>query len=172
MNGKILQMVRDWRILRYEELPDFGLYIDQLIHVAESQSEPLTIVQSYSSLTPSMVNNYVKNDILPPPNKKKYEREHIAILIVISFLKSVFSISEIKQGIEISLKTREYDEAYDEFCDFAENAIKKYILEEDRELETDNKALYYACEALASKLFVQYHLENIDVIERERKKDR
>lgn len=160
MDEVFLNRIRDWRILRYEELPDFGLYIDQLIHVAESQCLPLTIVESYQPLTPSMVNNYVKNNIMPPPERKKYQKEHLAILTVISFLKSVFSIGEIQKGIGISLESRDYPEAYDEFCRFVENAIKKYILNEEVVTDTKNKALYYACESIASKLFVQYHLEN------------
>ncbi|MDO5713486.1 MAG: DUF1836 domain-containing protein [Tissierellia bacterium] len=167
MHKESKNRVKEWKILRYDELPDFDLYIDQLIHVAENQSQPLTIVNSYQGLTPSMVNNYVKNNILPPPVKKKYKKEHIAILIVISFLKSVFSINEIKQGIEITLDTREYQMAYDEFCDFVENAIKKYILGQGKEMNTENKALYYACESIASKLFVQYHLENINIKDNE-----
>ena len=158
----VKERIKNWQILRYDELPDFGLYIDQLIHVAETQAEPLSIVRTYQHLTPSMVNNYVKNNILPPPIKKKYNREHLAILIVIAFLKSVYSIDEIRQGIEISLQNKNYTVAYGEFCDFIENAIKKYFLLHEDRLETDNIALYYACESIASKLFVQYHLENIE----------
>lgn len=157
----VKEIIKNWKILRYDELPDFGLYIDQLIHVAETQAKPLSIVKAYQGLTPSMVNNYVKNNIIPAPIKKKYNREHLAILIVIAFLKSVYSIDEIRQGIVVSLKDKDYRVAYGEFCNFIENAIKKYFLFHEDRLETDNIALYYACESIASKLFVQYHLENL-----------
>ena len=160
MNKEYEEEIRNWKILSYDQLPDFDLYIDQLIHVVDQQMLPLKMVPSNTEITASMVNNYVKHDLLPPPKKKRYGKKHLAILIVISFLKSVFSIGEIKKGIEMTLENREYGLAYDEFCLFVENGIKKYLLGEGMELETDNKALYYACESLASKLFVQNHLEN------------
>ena len=47
-------------------------------------------------LTKTMINNYAKNDLLPPPVKKKYSKEHVLVLIFIYYFKGVLSISDIK----------------------------------------------------------------------------
>ena len=47
-------------------------------------------------LTKTMINNYAKNDILPPPVKKKYSKDHMIILILIYYYKYFLSISDIE----------------------------------------------------------------------------
>ena len=47
-------------------------------------------------LTKTMINNYAKNHLLPSPNKKKYSKEHILMLIFIYYFKSFLSISDIQ----------------------------------------------------------------------------
>ena len=46
-------------------------------------------------LTKTMINNYTKNDLLPPPVKKKYSKEHLLCLIFIYYLKNILSINDI-----------------------------------------------------------------------------
>ncbi len=74
---------------RIEELPDFGLYMDQVITYME---------KSYPKkpLTKTMINNYSKDKILFPSNKKKYAREHLMLLSLIQILKRTLSLPEIK----------------------------------------------------------------------------
>ena len=47
-------------------------------------------------MTKTMINNYAKNDLLPPPVKKKYSREHVLVLIFIYYYKGILSISDIQ----------------------------------------------------------------------------
>ena len=47
-------------------------------------------------LTKTMINNYAKNDLLPPPVRKKYSREHMLLLIFIYYFKGILSISDIQ----------------------------------------------------------------------------
>ena len=47
-------------------------------------------------LTKTMINNYAKNDLLPPPTKKKYSREHMLVLIFIYYFKNLLSITDIQ----------------------------------------------------------------------------
>lgn len=85
---------------RWEEIPDWGLYMDQLITYL---NEKLSFLESsnHKKITSSMVNNYVKSSIVKPPIKKLYKRYHIAFLIIVFILKSCFSLSAISQMIEI-----------------------------------------------------------------------
>lgn len=43
-----------------------------------------------------MINNYTKNNLLPPSNKKKYSKEHMILLIFIYYFKNFLSINDIK----------------------------------------------------------------------------
>jgi DNA-binding transcriptional MerR regulator len=47
-------------------------------------------------LTKTMINNYTKNELLPPPYKKKYSKEHMYLLIFIYYFKNILSINDIQ----------------------------------------------------------------------------
>lgn len=80
------------RLPSWESLPDFGLYMDQVIVLME---RALDGVLPEGELTKSMVNNYVKVGLIPRPTGKKYEREHLALLMMICILKQALSMEEI-----------------------------------------------------------------------------
>ena len=100
---------------RWEELPDLGLYMDQVLIVVEGALRPL-FPNDPVVLTSTMVNNYVKQQVLTPSEKKKYRREHLATLITITVLKRVLSVAEIKFVLERLSKTMDVPEGYDMFC--------------------------------------------------------
>ena len=104
------------RLPRWEDLPDIELYMDQVITLMSkyfgkfsTKDEPL--------LTPSMINNYVKNNIIPAPVKKKYSRTHLFRLIIICVMKQVLPINDIGTLIETMLKTRSEAEVLDLFTE-------------------------------------------------------
>ena len=87
----------EFHLPRWEELPNFDLYMDQ---VTTFMDEHLSDVKRYEDdkiLTKTMINNYTKNDLLPPPVKKKYSKEHIYVLTFIYYLKNILSISDIQK---------------------------------------------------------------------------
>ena len=47
-----------------------------------------------------MINNYTKNKLLPPPEKKKYTSEHVLLLTYIYYLKNFLSIGDIQKILE------------------------------------------------------------------------
>ncbi len=79
----------------WETLPDLELYMDQVITLLGQRFEPLTVGND-RPLTSSMINNYVKDEVMPRPQKKKYTREHLTALSVICMLKAEFSLPEIR----------------------------------------------------------------------------
>ena len=62
---------------RWHELPEFELYMDQVIGLVEKYLRPL-YPENKAPITPSMINNYVKQRILPPPENKRYGKKHLA----------------------------------------------------------------------------------------------
>ena len=98
---RTIEAVRGGRLPRWAELPDLGLYMDQVI-VLMGQYLGGIVSGEDKLLTASMVNNYVKMGLLPPPAKKKYGREHLAYLIMICVLKRVISISIVRELIRVN----------------------------------------------------------------------
>ena len=83
-----------------EDIPDIGLYMDQVTTLMDTRLAGSKRYPDDKILTKTMINNYTKNKLLPPSNKKKYSREHIFLLIMIYYLKSILSISDIQSLLE------------------------------------------------------------------------
>lgn len=82
--------------IKPEEIPSIELYMDQVTTYMDKYLEKNKRGQEDKTLTKTMINNYTKNELLPPPNKKRYSKEHIILLIYIYYLKNVVSISDIQ----------------------------------------------------------------------------
>ena len=92
-----LNELNNFSFKNYEELPDIDLYMDQVVTFLDKQ---LYIFQNNTldkQITSSMINNYVKGEVLPSPIAKKYNREHLALIEEICTLKQVLSIADVKQ---------------------------------------------------------------------------
>lgn len=80
-----------------EDLPNIDLYMDQVTTFMDSQLEASKRYPEDKILTKTMINNYAKNNLIPPPEKKKYSKEHILCLIFIYYFKNILSISDIQR---------------------------------------------------------------------------
>lgn len=79
------------------DLPNIDLYMDQVTTFMEEQlKHSARNPEGDKILTKTMINNYAKNDLLPPPIKKKYNKEHLAALIFIYYSKGIMSIQDIQ----------------------------------------------------------------------------
>ena len=79
---------------RFEELPDLGLYMDQVTGYLNRHLASLAPAGEEAPLTPSMINNYVKNGHIDRPTQKKYGREQLSALYMLCSLKSNLSIPD------------------------------------------------------------------------------
>lgn len=94
--NSILASISRIDYIKLEEIPGIDLYMDQVTtfmenHLSSSKRHPEDKV-----LTKTMINNYAKNHLLPPPVKKKYSREHILMLTFIYYFKNIMSINDIQ----------------------------------------------------------------------------
>ncbi|MCR5654759.1 MAG: DUF1836 domain-containing protein [Lachnospiraceae bacterium] len=81
-----------------EDIPNIDLYMDQVTTFMERNLRSATRNPGEDKiLTKTMINNYAKNDLLPPPVKKKYSKEHVLMLIFIYYFKGVLSIGDIQK---------------------------------------------------------------------------
>ena len=90
-----MQDILNMALPQWELLPDIGLYMDQVITLMDRTFSPAL---PKGEMTKSMVNNYVKVGMIPRPVGKKYDREHLAMLLMICVFKQ-----DVRTG-------------YDQFC--------------------------------------------------------
>lgn len=79
----------------WSQLPDLGLYMDQVITYLERQLDIFIKPGDENFMTPSMINNYAKARIVPRTEGKKYGQEHIALLLAVFTLKRVLSVQDM-----------------------------------------------------------------------------
>ena len=93
----ILQSLEKVEYIKSEDIPNIDLYMDQVLTFMDRKLKPTTRKPDEDKiLTKTMINNYAKNDLLPPPVKKKYSKEHILMLIFIYYCKGMLSINDIQ----------------------------------------------------------------------------
>ena len=152
-----------FRFPRYAELPKLDLYMDQVLSVV---SETLSVFQTEKKekvLTAAMVNNYVKQKVLPPPVRKRYQTSHLAYLLCLTVFKQVLSIGEISQLIAYQQDHYEVGIAYDRFCEEVETAVRKIFGGEGAgpapEGPGEMRVLRGAVLSFINKIFVQKYLQ-------------
>lgn len=96
-----LAPIRRYRPTPWDQIPDLGLYMDQVVTFITRVYEPLYGEDIHSLLSPSMINNYVKSKLIPRPTGKKYSREQIALLTMIVALKQTSSMEDIRRMLAL-----------------------------------------------------------------------
>lgn len=135
MNQK--NIANEFHIPRWEELPEIDLYLDQTVTILETYLKNYIGNEKEKIITKTMINNYVKHEVLEPPEKKKYNKQHIATLFVICLLKQIYSMNDIKQLIQEALKVSPSKKiAYNTFCSSLEKAIEATF--EGKDYKDDN----------------------------------
>ena len=121
--------INKFHIPRWNELPNIDLYLDQVVNLINSTLSPYIFLnndekkENVQVLTKTMINNYVKNNLIEAPEKKLYSKIQLAKLFVICILKQVYSMQDIKTLISISLEKTSASEKYDTFCELFEKAL-------------------------------------------------
>lgn len=116
--------------VRPEDIPNIDLYMDQITTFMDSQLEASKRHADDKILTKTMINNYAKNNLLPPPLKKKYSREHMIVLIFIYYFKNILSIRDIEQLLQPLTEKHfhtdaplQIDQIYQEVCELEKMQI-------------------------------------------------
>ena len=160
---RLAESVREFRLPRYSEIPNVGLYLEQATKYVCEYLAPL----GEFSLTPSMISNYVKKGLIANPVKKLYGRDQIAYLFFIAVAKSVLSLDALTDFIHLQQRTYTLPKAYDYFCDEFENLIHftfevKDSIEVSGEDNTDEKRLLFTClVAAVQKVYLEKCLKAI-----------
>lgn len=161
----ISQEILNFHCPRWNELPDIDLYMDQLVSILEKNLIIFEELWGEKIITSMMINNYVKQKVVEPPIKKRYNRGHLAYFFVVCIMKRVLSISETSDLIAYLINLYSIDYAYNLFCDELESAIEavfdgnlnpKQAKEADQELIILRSAVL----AFANKMYFQVGIKN------------
>ena len=83
--------------VKSQDIPNIDLYMDQVTTFMDKNlRKSARYPEDDKVMTKTMINNYAKNDLLPPPIKKKYSKEHVLVLIFIYYYKGILSINDIQ----------------------------------------------------------------------------
>ena len=82
--------------IKPEDIPNIDLYMDQVTTFMDTRLSSSKRHPEDKILTKTMINNYAKNKLLPPPVKKKYSKEHLLVMIFIYYFKGILSITDIQ----------------------------------------------------------------------------
>ena len=110
-------------IIDITDIPDIDLYMDQVTTFMETKLSSFKRNKDDKILTKTMINNYAKAKIFPSPVKKKYNKNHMMMLILIYHLKYMLSINDIKKLL--SPVTNELNENPD--SKILENIYKTFV---------------------------------------------
>ena len=130
-----------------DEIPNIDLYMDQVTTFMEEQLRSSKRYPEDKVMTKTMINNYAKNNLLPPPVKKKYSKQHMFVLIFIYYFKNILSIKDIEsllgpmtEKFFSSKEEIDMEQIYEDIC----------MLEKGRvnELQDEIKSCYEAADKL------------------------
>lgn len=96
MLNSILSSISRIDYVRPDDIPNIDLYMDQVTTFMDTHLEATKRNEEDKILTKTMINNYAKNNLLPPPVKKKYSHDHMITLMFIYYFKTLMSISDIQ----------------------------------------------------------------------------
>jgi len=132
----------------WHTLPEIELYMDQVLSLINRPFEVLS-VPTDRPLTSSMVNNYVKDKVVPAPVKKKYTRDHLTALYILCMLKSEFSLPEIRSLMEGLSETLPTEELYTAFAQAQDACLQEAVAAVRQGLNAEKSEQYKLAMALA-----------------------
>ena len=145
------ERLRTQRPVEWEQLPDFALYMDQVLSYMDRQ---FIRFDEADTLTAAMVNNYTKSGLVPRAEGKKYNREHLAYLTAICILKRVMSTRDMDMLIHEELQgSHSVESGYNAFCASLDKALNITVDEMESRPAGDSladAALHFALRSYAA----------------------
>ncbi|MBQ2739175.1 MAG: DUF1836 domain-containing protein [Oscillibacter sp.] len=167
----VIDQMLAYRCPRYDQLPAITLYSDQVTDALNYYLSPLWPGEDHT-VTAAMINNYVKQRVIAPPVKKRYDREQLARLYCTCLLKHVFTISEIRSLMEIQTRTYPFPVAYDYFCTELEKALRATFSTRDfsepssaAKVTPESELVRSSALSIAHRLFTEKFLHFYDLSE-------
>lgn len=113
-----------YEMIKIAQMPDIDLYMDQVITFITKQLSIFSKEEPDKIITPSMINNYVKDGIIPRPNNKKYNKTHLISILMLCVFKQILPINDITIFIDKEQEKTNFG-LYEEFSQMQNNLVQK-----------------------------------------------
>lgn len=117
------EQFKNFTTTEWDNLPDIELYMDQVIAYLNKLLKPQLRGEDSSLITPSMINNYVKNGHIAPPEKKKYKKEQLAALYMICSIKQNLMINDAVVLLDTLIGAGSCESVYTRFIEMQQAAF-------------------------------------------------
>ncbi len=157
--GQLKEKLSKERPVKWQEFPDIGLYKDQVLSYMFRQ---LINFEGEGQLTSAMINNYIKDGLLPRTDGKKYSREHLAGLTEICLLKQVLSVRDTGFLLKQELSGKDHSGFYTKFVQILDNGLKETadLINDDWDMEAlSDMTLRLAISSYCGKLACERLIE-------------
>ena len=144
-----IEALTDFALPTYEEIPDIGLYLDQVVKYINSYFEAFPEM----NVTASMLTNYVKLKLVKRVNKKTYVRDQIAAFIFINMAKTVLSMDNIRLLLSFS-EEETFETQYNQFRELMLEVLKS-LQDRKPQKEIDTSMLYNIANAIGHKMYLE-----------------
>ena len=174
MNNRNENSIESLHIPRWEELPNIDLFLEQVVTLINNTLAPYIFFgtddkEDCELLTKTMINNYVKHEIIEAPIKKQYSKSQVAKLFAICVLKQVYSMQDIKKLIKMALKS-EIHISYNKFCELFEEALDCAYNKKDFIDKTSTNEYQYLLKTVLLSCSYKIYSKNIVSIEEKNNK--
>lgn len=164
--SKEKKTVKEFKLPSWNEIPSIELYLDQIISLVDGYFQNLIPTDDDEPvLTKTMVNNYVKHQVIAAPVKKKYCKNSVCSLIAICILKTVYSMSDIAVLLRSAISLGTEEETYTSFCTCIERAVAcAFSGETFQELYPNSEYPYLMqniAQSFADKLYVLEYTKSL-----------
>lgn len=123
------------QLLNADDIPKIDLYMEQVLSLLEQEMGNSLRREDEVVFTKTMVNNYTKEGVLPRPEKKKYNKQHIIMLAYIFVLKQILSIQDVKAFFSLLTDDDSLEPLYSIFYETVNDYREEYSRLVDNRLE-------------------------------------
>ncbi len=161
------QRICAFRFPRWTELPEIDLYMDQVVGYLSGKLAVFTDDASDTAITSTMINNYVKQKIIPAPIKKRYDRRCVAAMMMLYCAKQVLSIGMTGKLLASFPSSDEPAVGYDRFCRIFETVLSGTVTEDAdaavlAELRREDPLMTSVAVAFSNKLYAETLIRCMD----------
>lgn len=153
-NEQIIKILNSFKLPVYEEIPDVGLYLDQVTKYINGYLKDFPGM----TVTPSMISNYVKLKLISKANKKAYSRDQIAGFIFIVFAKTVLSMNHIQYLLTLQKEHYKVEDAYnyfrEELISLLSSLESKTGMDYNEEEAEEKRMLHNVAVTIAYKMYL------------------
>ncbi len=134
------EQLKNYETIKLSNMPDIDLYMDQVITFITKQLSNFSKEELDKIITPSMINNYTKDGIIPRPVNKKYNKSHLSSILMLCIFKQILPINDITIFIDKEQEERIF-QLYDTFSLMQNDLVQKISQRiSDRLLEIEDSA--------------------------------